>query len=111
MYTDAAQAFDLPSLPSLFSFGDRGDQATEEPVEPGFGRLKNDILAYQFLYPIKSASGKDLPLTFSRVPEKYSSAAPLTADARQRIVAELVSLADAVTCAVFVGPVAGAPSH
>jgi hypothetical protein len=43
----------------------------------------------------------------SRKPEKYSSAAPLVADARQRIVAEYVSLADGVTCSMFVGPATG----
>lgn len=43
----------------------------------------------------------------SRKPEKYSSAAPLVADARQRIVAEYVSLADGITCSMFVGPATG----
>lgn len=43
----------------------------------------------------------------SRKPEKYSSAAPLVADARQRIVAEYVSLADGITCSLFVGPATG----
>lgn len=40
----------------------------------------------------------------SRKPERYSSAAPLSPDARQRIVAELVDLAAAVTVSVTVGP-------
>ena len=57
-----------------------------------FKELKNDILAYQFQYPIQTSSGSKLDLIFSRPPERYSSAAPLTADARQRTVAELVSL-------------------
>lgn len=45
--------------------------------------LRDDILAYQFDYPVATVSGRELPLVLSRRPEKYSSAAPLTADARQ----------------------------
>lgn len=48
-----------------------------------------------------------MPLVFSRRPERYSSAAPLTADARQRIVCELADLLDAITISVSVGPPAG----
>ena len=40
----------------------------------------------------------------SRKPERYSSAAPLSPDARQRIVAELVDLQQSVTVSVTVGP-------
>lgn len=65
-------------------------------------------LSYTFTYPLQTASGREIPIVASRKPEKYSSAAPLVADARQRIVAEYVSLADGITCAMFVGPVTGA---
>lgn len=51
--------------------------------------LSDPILAYQFEYPTAGASGRPLAMLLSRVPEKYSSAAPLTADARQRIVSEV----------------------
>lgn len=51
-----------------------------------------------------AGSGKPLPFVFSRRPERYSSAAPLSADARQRNVCELVDLGDAVTLSVSVGP-------
>lgn len=51
-----------------------------------------------------SAGGVSLNLVPSRKPERYSSAAPLSADARQRIVAELVDLKAAVTVSVTVGP-------
>lgn len=64
--------------------------------------LQDDTLAYSFEYPAATASGKPLPLLFSRKPERYSSAAPLTADARQRIVCELADLIDAVTVSVTV---------
>jgi hypothetical protein len=59
------------------------------------------ILAYSFRYPV-SLQGRRLPLIPSRKPERYSSAAPLTADARQRIVAELVSFPDTLTISVSV---------
>lgn len=69
--------------------------------------LTDATLAYSFDYPAAAASGKPIPLVFSRRPERYSSAAPLTADARQRIVCELADLIDAVTVSVTVGPPAG----
>lgn len=64
-------------------------------------------MAYEFDYPITTTSGRAIPLVVARRPERYSSAAPLTADARQRIVCELVDLIDAVTISVSVGPPAG----
>lgn len=76
-------------------------------AEQGFKYLKDQTLAYSFEYPVVTTSGAALPLVLSRKPERYSSAAPLTADARQRIVCELVSLKDAVTLSVSVGPPAG----
>jgi len=72
-----------------------------------FATLKDDTLAYSFEYPLTSTSGAALPVVLSRKPERYSSAAPLTADARQRIVCELVSLVDAVAISVSVGNPAG----
>ena len=49
-----------------------------------------------------SLEGRKLPIIASRKPERYSSAAPLAADARQRIVAELVSFPDTITISVSV---------
>jgi hypothetical protein len=72
-----------------------------------FKSLRDPTLAYSFEYPVTSSSGAALPMVVSRKPEKYSSAAPLTADARQRIVCELVSLVDALTVSVSVGPPSG----
>ena len=69
-----------------------------------FVALEDETLAYRFLYPTATSSGRALPLVFSRRPERYSSAAPLTADARQRIVCELADLVDAVTVSVTVRP-------
>jgi hypothetical protein len=62
-----------------------------------FKELYDPILAYQYRYPVATASGKPLSMVMSRAPEKYSSAAPLSADARQRIVSEFVDLRNFVT--------------
>lgn len=51
-----------------------------------FLEVEDVLLAYKFSYPVFRKSGKPVPIIFSRRPERYSSAAPLTADARQRIV-------------------------
>eukprot|EP00884_Botryococcus_braunii_P001097 jgi/Botrbrau1/10989/Bobra.0234s0014.1 len=68
--------------------------------------LTDRILAYSFKYPVEVGNLK-LSLVMSRKPERYSSAAPLTADARQRIVAELVDFGQGVTISVTVGPPSG----
>ena len=67
-----------------------------------FLEVDDSILAYRFVYPVLSASGKKIPIIFSRRPERYSSAAPLSVDARQRIVTSLTSLQDAITISVSV---------
>lgn len=69
--------------------------------------LSDPILAYRFDYPIETVSGKPLRMVLAHEPEKYSSAAPLTADARQRIVSELIDLRSFVTVSMTVGPAAG----
>ncbi|KAI7843157.1 hypothetical protein COHA_003141 [Chlorella ohadii] len=79
----------------------------QQPALPPMKVLRDDTLAYEFEYPAETAAGKPLPLLLSRKPERYSSAAPLTADARQRIVCELADLIDAVTVSVTVGPPSG----
>ena len=76
-------------------------------VDAQFLSVEDATLAYKFVYPVATAGGKAFPVIFSRRPERYSSAAPLTPDARQRIVCSLVSLADGLTYTVTVGPVAG----
>lgn len=69
---------------------------------PQFKVLRDDILAYEFVYPVATQSGRPLPVLLSRAPERYSSAAPMTADARQRIVCQLADLKDAITISVTV---------
>ena len=72
-----------------------------------FKTLQDDTLAYRFSYPITTASGKPLKMLMVRSPEKYSSAAPLSPDARQRIVSELLDFKSYVTCSMTVGPASG----
>jgi hypothetical protein len=66
-----------------------------------FATLRDDILAYEFQYPV-TLSGMRLSVIPSRKPERYSSAAPLSADARQRIVCELVDFPERMTITVTV---------
>ena len=103
----AALAVVNPSLAD-----DEGVVATGTPTAASiaaaaYEHLSEPTLAYEFDYPTVTASGRKIPLVFSRRPERYSSAAPLTADARQRIVCELADLMDAITVSVSVGPPAG----
>lgn len=67
-----------------------------------FKVLRDSTLAYAFAYPSTSQSGRSLPIVVSRAPERYSSAAPLSADARQRIVCQLADLKDSITISVAV---------
>lgn len=77
------------------------------PLPQGFKELSDPILAYSFIYPTQSSTARPLDMIMSRAPEKYSSAAPLAADARQRIVSELIDPRNFVTVSVTVGPAAG----
>jgi hypothetical protein len=77
-------------------------QQSQQPIS--YKSLTDDTLAYTFDYPVSTSSGRSIPLVLARKPERYSSAAPLTADARQRIVCQLAYLSDAVTVNVSVGP-------
>lgn len=79
-----------------------------EPTQTAqMGELSDGILAYKFSYPVQTVSGKPLSMNLARVPERYSSAAPLTADARQRIVTELLDVKNFVSVSVSVGPASG----
>uniref|UniRef100_A0A0A9DZD6 PsbP C-terminal domain-containing protein n=1 Tax=Arundo donax TaxID=35708 RepID=A0A0A9DZD6_ARUDO len=63
------------------------------------------INAYSFLYPVE-LPGKKFSFKWveSRKPERYSSAAPLSPDARQRIVSERVDMIHNVVISVSIGP-------
>ncbi|CAE6096249.1 unnamed protein product [Arabidopsis arenosa] len=82
----------------------------EEDLKMGTEELKmgtmvDDINAYSYAYPLDYPSEK---LVFkwveSRKPERYSSAAPLSPDARLRIVSERVDLIDNLVISVSIGP-------
>lgn len=96
----AAPLTQSPSAEALPFFGSKRPELPPNVVQ-------DDTLAYTFTYPLTTADGVSIPVTVSRKPEKYSSAAPLTADARQRIVSQYVSLSDGITMTVFVGPATG----
>ncbi|KAI8466368.1 MAG: lumen targeted protein [Monoraphidium minutum] len=81
--------------------------AAASAAPEGLKAFEDKILAYRFNYPVATASGQPLSLVLTRPPEKYSSAAPLSADARQRIVSELFDLRRYVTVSLTVGPASG----
>ncbi|KAG6649520.1 psbP domain-containing protein 5, chloroplastic-like isoform X2 [Carya illinoinensis] len=67
--------------------------------------LVDDINAYSYLYPVELPSKKFLfKWVESRKPERYSSAAPLSPDARLRIVSERVDIIDNLIISVSIGP-------
>ena len=62
--------------------GPRGGAAERGARAQRYARLADRLLAYEFQYPV-AVRGQPVPVIQSRRPERYSSAAPLTADARQ----------------------------
>eukprot|EP00262_Sarcandra_glabra_P019052 TRINITY_DN703_c0_g1_i1.p1 TRINITY_DN703_c0_g1~~TRINITY_DN703_c0_g1_i1.p1 ORF type:complete len:301 (-),score=50.92 TRINITY_DN703_c0_g1_i1:141-1043(-) len=79
--------------------------AVERDEEIKTALLVDDINAYSFLYPLELPSKKFVfKWVESRKPERYSSAAPLSADARQRIVSERVDMIENLIISVSIGP-------
>ncbi|KAL8063453.1 hypothetical protein ABFX02_01G026900 [Erythranthe guttata] len=67
--------------------------------------LVDDVNAYSYLYPTKLPSEKfDFKWVESRKSERYSSAAPLSPDARLRIVSERIDFTDNLIISVTIGP-------
>ncbi|KAK4770061.1 hypothetical protein SAY87_030593 [Trapa incisa] len=65
----------------------------------------DEINAYTYSYPVQLPSKKfNFKWVESRKPERYSSAAPLSPDARLRIVSERVDIIDNLIISVSVGP-------
>ncbi|KAL9440150.1 hypothetical protein AB3S75_018916 [Citrus x aurantiifolia] len=65
----------------------------------------DEINAYTYLYPMELPSKKFLfKWVESRKPERYSSAAPLSPNARLRIVSERVDIIDNLIISVTIGP-------
>jgi len=81
----------------------------EEVVMPAAPMLDltmtEPMLAYNFQYPSEDKNGVALKWFASRKPERYSSAAPMSADARQRIVYEIVDFSEPLIMTVSVGPI------
>ena len=73
--------------------------------EPKMASFLDEINAYSYMYPVELPSDN---FTFkwieSRKPERYSSAAPLSPDARLRIVSERLDFIDNVIISVTIGP-------
>eukprot|EP00878_Enallax_costatus_P039961 GHUV01045909.1.p1 GENE.GHUV01045909.1~~GHUV01045909.1.p1 ORF type:complete len:346 (+),score=74.22 GHUV01045909.1:367-1404(+) len=103
----AASAIVLPSVTSSFLQLSAAAPADAADAQTGFKALEDATLAYKFMYPTQTASGQPVNLVLTRPPEKYSSAAPLSADARQRICSELFDLKRFVTVSMTVGPASG----
>ena len=69
-----------------------------------FASARNDTLAFSFEYPLVSDEGRPLTWVTTRDAARYSDAAPLSADARQRIVLELANFKGPLTISLTVGP-------
>jgi len=66
----------------------------------------DNINAYSYSYPLRPGKkSRNLSWVESRKPERYSSAAPLSPDARQRIVSERLDLKNNIVVSVSVGPI------
>ncbi|XP_027355219.1 psbP domain-containing protein 5, chloroplastic [Abrus precatorius] len=73
--------------------------------EPKMASFLDETNAYSYLYPIELPSDNfSFKWVESRKPERYSSAAPLSPDARLRIVSERVDIIDNAIISVTVGP-------
>lgn len=66
-------------------------------------KVARETLAFTFFYPTETLSGKPIPWSNSRTRETYSSSEPMSPDARQRIVHELISFKGPLTTVVTVG--------
>ncbi|GAU10323.1 hypothetical protein TSUD_417520, partial [Trifolium subterraneum] len=73
--------------------------------EPKMASFSDETNAYSYLYPVELPSKKFVfKWVESRKPERYSSAAPLSPNARLRIVSERVDIFDNLIISVTIGP-------
>nr|AFK49217.1 unknown [Lotus japonicus] len=73
--------------------------------EPNMATFVDETNAYSYMYPLEVPSKKFVfKWVESRKPERYSSAAPLSPNARLRIVSERVDIIDNVLISVTIGP-------
>ncbi|KAM7459427.1 hypothetical protein LguiA_036421 [Lonicera macranthoides] len=88
------------SVASVFPISEAG---AEDELK--MASVVDDLNSYSYLYPLESPSKKFVfKWVESRKPERYSSAAPLSPDARQRIVSERVDFIDNLILSVSIGP-------
>lgn len=88
----------LPSTAGLLA-----EVELEEDVKMAL--VVDDINAYSLLYPTEIPAKKfAFRWVESRKPERYSSAAPLAPNARQRIVSERVDMINNLVISVSIGP-------
>ncbi|XP_050388316.1 psbP domain-containing protein 5, chloroplastic [Argentina anserina] len=67
--------------------------------------FSDEINCYSYLYPVELQSKNAIfKWVESRKPERYSSAAPLSPDARLRIVSERVDIIDNLIISITIGP-------
>ncbi|KGN63133.2 psbP domain-containing protein 5, chloroplastic [Cucumis sativus] len=93
--------FGLTSSVAL-SFPSLGSLAEEELKA---ATMVDEINAYSYTYPLElSSTNFAFKWVESRKPERYSSAAPLSPDARLRIVSERVDFIDNLIISVTIGP-------
>nr|AKM76473.1 DUF1795-like photosystem II reaction center PsbP family protein [Pelargonium nanum] len=77
--------------------------AEEEEVK--MASVVDEINAYTYMYPLELPSQNFVfKWVESRKPERYSSAAPLSPDARLRIVSERIDIVDNLIISVAIGP-------
>ncbi|KAL5783205.1 hypothetical protein ACOSP7_008234 [Xanthoceras sorbifolium] len=94
--------FSLSSSMSLV-FPSPGSLAEEEDLK--MASFVDETNAYSYMYPAELPSNKFLfKWVESRKPERYSSAAPLSPNARLRIVSERVDFIDNLIISVAIGP-------
>jgi len=82
-----------------------GDDAIEPRAPPralSTKRVRSESLAYEFSYAVEAESGKPISWAVSRERDTYSSAEPMSPNARQRIVYELLSFKGPLTTVVTV---------
>ncbi|XP_058785829.1 psbP domain-containing protein 5, chloroplastic-like [Vicia villosa] len=76
-----------------------------EEEDPKMASFTDEVNAYSYLYPVELPSKKFVfKWVESRKPERYSSAAPLSPNARLRIVSERVDIFDNLIISVTIGP-------
>ena len=67
-------------------------------------QVSQPTMAYEFAYPTETKAGDAIRWAPSRQRDTYSSAEPMSPDARQRIVYELIAFKGPMTATVTVGP-------